>query len=100
MTALERKMADFYLESESGEEEMIGDEIQEFITNMFKDFETKTKKEKTRRQQVLLWKENQKLFSRLENIFRINMYDKNILQNDSIRMERNQIRQISKELGL
>ena len=27
MTALERKMADFYIESESGEEELIGDEI-------------------------------------------------------------------------
>ena len=67
---------------------------------MFKDFEVKTQKEKTKRQQVLLWKENQKLFSRLENIFRINMYDKNILQNEQIRIERNQIRQISKELGI
>lgn len=101
MNPVERKLANFYLptendDDEEGEED--DDELVKYINQIYKGFEVDNLENNTLKQQILLWSENRSVMSRLENIIRINVYDKSCMQSDIIKDEKIQIRKLSKTM--
>jgi hypothetical protein len=98
MNSIERKLANFYIPTENDEDEdqSDDDEIVKYIRQIYKGFDVENIENNILKQQVLMWSENRPLMSRLENIIRINAYDKSCTQSEIIREEKLQIRKISK----
>lgn len=97
MTDIEKKLAETYVDEDSSEDSE-EDMVDKYVAQQFKDFTTDDIKEKTIKQHIFLWKENEKLMNRVDNILKINTYDKQILQRDVIRDEKAEFRRIAKIL--
>ena len=97
MSEIEKKLAETYVEEDESEQSE-EDEIDKYIEERFRDFSTEDIENKKIKQHIYLWKENPMLMQRIDNIFKINTYDKIALESDEIRKEKAEFRRVAKLL--
>lgn len=99
LTEAERKMADTYIESESDSATQFTTEMYNFTLKMYRDFNVDSIAETSLKQQIIMWKENARFISRLDNLLRINMYDKKVLTGDQIKAEKARHKLVSSKIN-
>ena len=97
MTEVEKKLADAYVDEDSSDISE-DDEIDKYVEEQFKDFNTEDITDKNIKQHIFLWKENESLMNRIDNILKINTYDKTVLDNSDIKKEKAEFRRVAKIL--
>ena len=97
MSEVEKKLAETYVDEESSDISE-DDEVDKYIEERFKDFSTEDIESKRVKQHIFLWKENQQLMNRIDNILKINTYDKTSLESDEIKKEKAEFRRVAKLL--
>ena len=99
LSEAERKMADTYIESDSDPGANFTMDMYNFTMKMYKDFSVDHIAENSLKQQIIMWKENTKFISRLDNLLRINMYDKSVLHTEEIKTEKRLHKQVSGKIN-
>ena len=97
LTEVEKKLADAYVDEDSSDVSE-DDEIDKYVEEQFKDFNTEDITDKNIKQHIFLWKENESLMNRIDNILKINTYDKTVLDSSDIRKEKAEFRRVAKIL--
>lgn len=97
MSDVEKKLAETYVDEDSSEISE-DDQVDRYIMEQFKDFNTTSITDKFIKQHIFLWKENEALMNRIDNILKINTYDKKVLDNSEVRKEKAEFRRVAKIL--